>query len=452
MRINSITALGTGRPNFGAVSVSGAKKAITSPQNTDAIINKLKKEMDTLVIREDNDTIRRTTAIKVAELKEKCEQELKKVSIYVAEKGFFESQRSFEARQKAAKEQEELEKKCIQAVYDKKIEKAQQEKDDKLEAILQRSIGKAARAKEIVEEVNAIYEAEDAAKKITMLQGRDSYETTRAASMKHKGFDRLAGYEEEKNILYKYFIKEVRKKRAGEEANIPSSMLFFGPRGMGKTKFYKALAEESECNEKDLWIHSNSNNYSRILEELYKKAEEAKSHYEQTGNRSIIFIDEITHLADNDSTILKDLSEFLRTCSEKYHCTVFAATNYPEKIALPMEESQGLFPIRVLIDPPTQKNKMEIIKFYIQDRLGVNTDIEKLTEIIGQKEKNDNRLYTINRIKDICTEAGDLDKKITIEEFIEKVNNTPTNITKEQLKHYHENYDKLVQNIIREDN
>ena len=37
------------------------------------------------------------------------------------------------------------------------------------------------------------------------------------------------------------------KEKNGEEANIPSSILFFGPKGNGKTTFALAFAEEIGC-------------------------------------------------------------------------------------------------------------------------------------------------------------------------------------------------------------
>lgn len=283
----------------------------------------------------------------------------------------------------------------------------------------------------------------------------DSYKYGRAKYLKNKGFDKIAGYSEEKNLLYKYFISEIRKERKGEEANIPSSILFFGPRGMGKSTFYKAFAEETECKVEKIPLNIikgdiilNNDEYCYLLNQIYKIADKAKSHFEETNIRTILFIDELTKLASKNSPILKELNEFLATCSEKYHCTVFGATNYPEQLGLNFEDN-NIFPYRVALEPPTLEDKAKILEFYLRDRYGSNIDYSQLAKILEKIEEAQEKLFSINRIKFICQ---DFKATENIEQefcsVIEEDNQKLPNISKEQLDLYSQNFTRLMNNEV----
>lgn len=286
------------------------------------------------------------------------------------------------------------------------------------------------------------------------LREADTYQTARTASMKGKGFDKIAGYEEEKEILYKYFIKEIKKERNGEEANIPGSVLFFGPRGMGKSTFYKAFAEEAECDSSDCSLRLPTVAKSTDMKEgmhivfsrLIKKAIEANELFQTTGKRTILFIDELTRLVSKSSPVLEDVSNFLSTCSEKYHCTVFAATNYPEQIGLNLEGNKSIFPIRVALEPPSLDDKAKILKFYLNKRVPTETDYKALAKQIEEKEKAEGKMYSINRIIGICEKLKVNDNiQQNFSSAIEKINPV---ITKEQLEQYSDNYNSLIENLV----
>ncbi len=126
-----------------------------------------------------------------------------------------------------------------------------------------------------------------------------------------------------KDILYKYFISEIAKEEAGLEANIPNAIMFFGPKGNGKTTFANAFAQEIGC-ENPICVVGIGINTAGICKSLYKNlnkaAKKANEEYEKTGKIQVIFIDEFDLVADEKSTILPELEEFMRTCYEKYHC------------------------------------------------------------------------------------------------------------------------------------
>ena len=163
----------------------------------------------------------------------------------------------------------------------------------------------------------------------------DALEILRAKlSGNSKGFQKIAGYDKEKNILDKYFISEIQKEQAGEKANVPNSVLFFGPTGNGKTTFARAFAAETGCNLVPFNMHTTSLDKSNkiFINKIQKIAERSESDFQKTGNRTIIFIDEISKACDNKSPMLNELRDFLSNCSERYHCTVFATTNHPRQL------------------------------------------------------------------------------------------------------------------------
>lgn len=75
----------------------------------------------------------------------------------------------------------------------------------------------------------------DSNTQIKSIRESDAIQDLKAKYMSNEGFSQLAGYEDEKNILYKYFISEIEKAKQGKEANVPNAVLFFGPKGNGKT-------------------------------------------------------------------------------------------------------------------------------------------------------------------------------------------------------------------------
>lgn len=206
----------------------------------------------------------------------------------------------------------------------------------------------------------------------------DALEILRAKlSGNSKGFQKIAGYDKEKNILDKYFISEIQKEQAGEKANVPNSVLFFGPTGNGKTTFARAFAAETGCNLVPFNMHTTSLDKSNkiFINKIQKIAERSESDFQKTGNRTIIFIDEISKACDNKSPMLNELRDFLSNCSERYHCTVFATTNHPLTIAFPLTGEDSLFPYIVSMDPPNLQNKIDVLKYYLKERESDSLDL-----------------------------------------------------------------------------
>ena len=277
----------------------------------------------------------------------------------------------------------------------------------------------------------------------------DALEILRAKlSGNSKGFQKIAGYDKEKNILDKYFISEIQKEQAGEKANVPNSVLFFGPTGNGKTTFARAFAAETGCNLVPFNMHTTSLDKSNkiFINKIQKIAERSESDFQKTGNRTIIFIDEISKACDNKSPMLNELRDFLSNCSERYHCTVFATTNHPLTIAFPLTGEDSLFPYIVSMDPPNLQNKIDVLKYYLKERESDSLDYNKLANLLEEKEKTTGQRYNISQIKEICLSIPD--NEFSEQSIIDYINNTKPTIDKKAMDKYLNEMNTLMTNEV----
>ena len=267
-----------------------------------------------------------------------------------------------------------------------------------------------------------------------------------AAYSQYTGFDSIAGYGYEKAVLDRFFISEIKKERAGQEARVPGSVLFFGPQGNGKTSFAKAFAQEADARVRyidtdSLFTNNEKVFYKNFLDKLYTEAEVAEAHYRNggTNQRTILILDEFDNVADENSTITKELEKFLQKCSDKYHCTVFATTNYPERIAMNLKKENSAFPYRVALDPPSTADKAGVLEFYTRGREVKALDIPAAVRKLEEKETETNALFNNSYIKKMALKSGSQEQLIRL---IEKLK---PSITKDKLDVYHETVKLLTE-------
>lgn len=268
----------------------------------------------------------------------------------------------------------------------------------------------------------------------------DALEILRAKlSGNSKGFQRIAGYSKEKNILDKYFISEIRKEQAGEMADVPNSVLFFGPTGNGKTTFARAFAAETGC----MLEKGRSSNFVKMLEH---KMQQSRNLFQKKGVRTILFIDELDREAKNNPAVISKLKEILPICSKEYHCTVFATTNDPFDIELPLTGKDNLFPYIVSMDPPNLQNKVDILKYYLKERQSNNLDYNKIANLLEDNEKTTGRRYNITQIKEICLNIPD--NEFSEQSIINSINGTKPTINKEAIDKYLNEMNTLMTNEV----
>ncbi len=305
----------------------------------------------------------------------------------------------------------------------------------------------------LAKDVIAEYNDNRNAKGIERRKETELSDKVRGSFKSMNGFSKIAGYDEEKEILRTYFINEINKEKMGLKANVPGSVLFFGPTGNGKSTFARAFAKETGCNFNIIRNIPMDNNisesvmYKRFLADLIAMAENAEKDFKATNKRTVIFMDEITKVTNKDSTILKELDTFLADCSEKYHCTLFAATNYPSEIALTMNGSKAIFPYRVALEPPNFNNKAEVLKLYAQGRTEPNVDFKALVREMQERETFTGQAFSIAQIRHLIGYTH-LNKTMSQSDISEIIQNTIPAIDKEHLAAFNAEINSLIQNKV----
>ena len=272
----------------------------------------------------------------------------------------------------------------------------------------------------------------------------------------------IAGYDAEKQIIKNIFIEQIAMEKADMEADVPNSILFYGPIGTGKTTFVRAIADETNC--ELIEMNPDSENFSQ---EVYKKLKEARERYLNEGRRTIIALNEIeNHLEDtrvNRENIVK-MKSWLDNCAKlpsdnlqnAYATTFFFTTNHPLEISdeiLPREEK-----IKKLIslEPASEGNIEAIIRFYIQkfDKNGDMIDPDSINySAIIEKMNPDNEkgAFGNDKIKKIVQLAcedfdKDIDNNKTFEEYLNnRIDKAKRNIKPERLQEFKEQLEELYE-------
>ena len=147
------------------------------------------------------------------------------------------------------------------------------------------------------------------------------------------GYSKIAGYDEEKNFL-KAYLNSLSSVDNCDSEDLLNSVLFYGPRGNGKTTFASALAEEFGCRFRKIETTSNK---EKALKRLEKELNKAKEHWETNKRNSIILIDECTAFMNEPKNATEQetnakIAKLIEESASKYHTMLFMTTNYPMKL------------------------------------------------------------------------------------------------------------------------
>ncbi len=208
-------------------------------------------------------------------------------------------------------------------------------------------------------------------------------------TLEYEGFENIAGYEKEKTILDDVFVSKVQREKAGENVKVPGSVLFFGPYNNGKTHITKNVAMEADCR----FVKLKPLRNAALMPKLMNEAQISKEHFAETKERTVIFIDEIDRLINTKSGEIKEFEEFIKTCSDDYHCTIFAATNSPSKMGVDFSDPD-VFPVRMSIEAPNDENMRAVLKHYLNNLSQSEIDYDKIKDELRKREGQQKAKYT----------------------------------------------------------
>ena len=286
--------------------------------------------------------------------------------------------------------------------------------------------------KQQMEQMQKIYESKIVAK------GEQAQEASKIANLyqklhevnDNKGFGRIAGYQNEKDYLVDLVGNSIITEQSGNPTEVVNGILFYGPKGSGKTTFAKAFAEQLGCR---LVKVNNYINPDKNMNKLYELVEKAKENFEKDNVRTILYLDEINGFAPKDSPIIEPLKSLLDDLSTEYHCTLFATTNFPEKLDDIMLRD-GRFGVKVGLAPADEKNAEEVLRHYGKAYADESVNFAALAAEIIKEQPN--KAYSNARIKSVVENFVRTTKitKMTQQDFLQSIKETAADITKEALE------------------
>lgn len=225
-------------------------------------------------------------------------------------------------------------------------------------------------------------------------------------NLKLVGFEKIAGYNQDKHILQTFFFRNIDLEKQGKPAHVPNIIVFFGPTGNGKTVISLAVAEETGCKliKVDCGLRISNESRNRFMEKIEEEAQDAEKRFKLEGKRTILFVDELTKVVSKDSSILDRFNKFASMCSEKYHCTIFGATNHIEQLGVDIGTVK---PVIMAIVPSDKDNAKSIFQHYLK---GIKTlgpiDFDLLTNNLMSIGQQRGGKYSNAQIEEIVAHSA----------------------------------------------
>lgn len=247
-----------------------------------------------------------------------------------------------------------------------------------------------------------------------------------------KGFGKIGGYQVEKDALMETIGDSIILEKSGKEVEVPNGILFFGPQGCGKTTFAEAFAEQLGCRIVNI---EPARDDGQNLDNITNAAKEAEEKFKKDQIRTILNIDEFDVFVQDhrNNGILK---AFMDKVSKKYHCTIFATTNYFERINQILMRD-GRFDVKMPLAPANKQNVIEILKHFASEFIAPGVDLSECADKIVNVQNNEEAFSNariVRFIKGVITEAEKAGRKITNTDLMEKLAELKPDIDKNALE------------------
>ena len=259
----------------------------------------------------------------------------------------------------------------------------------------------------------------------------------------NKGLKKVYGYKEIKDFLTNKFVLEdmMLDKVTGGKGKVPNALLVYGLPNNGKSLFAKALAEQSLSHLDEVTIgkigkEAREKGLSKeklAMDRIKEYARNSLKNYKSNDNqRTIILVNEAEYVAKPSSPVYEEFSNFIRTCSDDYKCTLFLTTNFPTDFA---KNVLSQAPYKIGIAPADRKTCKEIIHSVLNPIAKMPTEGSDI--LVDSFFKTPNKFYSNANIIDIINNTlneftGRTPLIRDYQEVIKRNDVTPS-ITKEDL-------------------
>lgn len=271
--------------------------------------------------------------------------------------------------------------------------------------------------------------------------------------------DRIAGYEEEKDMINTLFVDLLAKSKIDPTTEVPGSIMLYGPTGTGKTTFLQGIVAQSKdyAHAVDISAFKRSAGFNAILQ---RELDAATNRYNNEKKRTIIILNDAediftiseaeagilgVELDEQDKTVInsssnsfKNVSNFkqlLDTVSKipskdfeggRHAATIFITTNYPHLIHPDLLTREGKI-TKLPIGLASDKNLEEVLKFYFKK-------MDDVAEKLKASKDNPNYEKAIDSIAGITQKGKENLKKMIKDGSIDKLH----------VDWKHMPYDKMV--------
>ena len=304
------------------------------------------------------------------------------------------------------------------------MEEAKKQNDAKLQAALKVQMEEMQKSHKV--------EMEELSKSIDKAsQSADVFAKIRDKS-NAKGFGKIAGYQEQVDTLLDHFGTPIALEKNGQAADVPGGILFFGPQGNGKTTFANAFAGQLDC--ELVPIRPEVDNPKKNWKNLNKEIEQAKKRFTKDRTRTIILINEFDEFAPTNSRIVGSMKDLMDTLSKDYHCTIFATTNYPERIDKILLRDGRFY--KAGLPPADKANAEAVLKHYATDFADKDIKYAELAEEIVKTQPD--QAFSNARIRasvvQIAEKCKNMGKKLTQTDLLESIKRLGPDIDKSALE------------------